>query len=77
MITSLEKLKAGSQAVVTDIQGGLGIRQRLGHLGVHIGDRITVVRSGSFGGPVLIEVHGVEVALGQGMARKIEVEVPG
>jgi ferrous iron transport protein A len=75
MITTLEKLKDKDTAVIREIQGGHGIRQRLGHLGVHPGDMIQVIRTGFFGGPVLIEIHGVEVAIGQGMARKIEVEV--
>jgi len=76
MITTLEKLKNKDTAVVREIQGGIGIRQRLGHLGVHPGDMIQVVRTGFFGGPVLIKIHGVEVAIGQGMARKIEVDLP-
>jgi Fe2+ transport system protein FeoA len=71
----LEKLKDGDHAVVLKLQGGRGFRQRLFHCGVHTGDRVQVIRTGFFGGPVLIEVHGVEVAIGQDMAGKIEVEV--
>lgn len=75
MITTLEKLKDGDQAVVRDIKGGHGIRQRLSHLGLHPQDKIEVIRSGYVGGPVLIEVHGVEVGIGHGMAEKVEVEI--
>jgi Fe2+ transport system protein FeoA len=75
MITTLEKLKPGHVAVVREIKGGHGMRQRLGNLGIHPSDEIQVIRSGFFGGPVLIEVHGAEVGLGQGMAEKIEVEI--
>lgn len=57
-----------------DIQGGWGIRGRLGHMGVHPGDQITVLRHGALGGPVLIEVHGFQVALGRGIAARIWVE---
>jgi ferrous iron transport protein A len=75
MITTLEKLKDGDQAVVRDIKGGHGIRQRLSHLGLHPEDKIEVIRTGYFGGPVLIEVHGAEVGIGHGMAEKVEVEI--
>lgn len=75
MATTLEKLKDGDQAIVLELQGGRNFRQRLFQCGVHNGDRVRVIRTGFFRGPVLIEVHGVEVAIGQDMARKIEVEV--
>ncbi len=76
MITTLEKLKDGDKAVIRDIKGGYGIRQRLSHLGLHPGDTIEIIRSGYVGGPVLVEIHGAEVGIGHGMAEKIEVEVP-
>jgi Fe2+ transport system protein FeoA len=75
MIITLEKLKDGDQAVVQDIKGGHGIRQRLSHLGLHPQDKIEVIRSGYVGGPVLIKLHGMEVGIGHGMAEKVEVEI--
>jgi ferrous iron transport protein A len=75
MITSLEKLKDGMDAVVIQIHGGHNIRQRLGGLGVHPHDKLKVLRSGFLGGPVLIEIHGTQVGIGHGMAQKIDVEV--
>lgn len=74
MITTLQDLKDGDRAVVRNIHGGHGIRHRLQSLGVHPGDVIEVIRSAFMGGPVLIEIHGFEVAIGNGQARKIEVE---
>jgi ferrous iron transport protein A len=74
MITTLQKLKEGERAVVRDIHGGHGIRSRLQNLGLHPGDTVEVIRSGFMGGPVLIEIHGFEVAIGQGQAQQIEVE---
>ena len=76
MITTLEKLKDGDKAVVRDIKGGHGIRQRLSHVGLHPRDTIEVIRSGYVGGPMLVEIHGAEVGIGHGMAEKVEVEVP-
>jgi ferrous iron transport protein A len=75
MKMTLAHLKDGNQAIVRDIRGGFGIRRRLNHLGVHAGDRIEVIRSGYMGGPVIINVHGIELGIGHGMAEKIEVEV--
>ena len=77
MITTLEKLKDGDKAVGRDIKGGHGIRQRLSHVGLHPKDTIEVIRSGYVGGPVLIGIQGAEVGIGHGMAKKIEVEIPG
>jgi ferrous iron transport protein A len=75
MITTLEKVEKGVQAVVKQIHGGYRIRQSLGRLGVHPEDKLKVLRSGFLGGPVLIEIHGTEVGIGHGMAERIEVDV--
>ena len=74
MITTVAHLRHGVPAVVLQIKGGVGIRRRLNHLGVHPGDRIEVIRNGYLGGPVLIQVHGAKVGIGGGMAERIEVE---
>jgi len=75
MTTTLSKLKGGDSAIIKDIKGGHAVHHRLGRLGLHPSDRVRVIRNGFFGGPVLIEVHGIEVGIGKGMAEKIEVEV--
>ena len=76
-VTTLEKMKAGEKVIVRNIRGGCGLRRRLGNLGIHPDDRLDVIRSGFFGGPLMIRVHGVEIGLGRGMAEKIEVETEG
>jgi ferrous iron transport protein A len=75
MIKTLDHLENGQTAVIHEIQGGQGVRRRLNHLGLHPQDRIQVLRNGYFGGPVLVQVNGVEIGIGRGMAEKIEVEV--
>jgi len=75
MIITLERVKDGTEALVREIQGGRTLRHRLARRGVHPGDKLRLVRTGHFGGPVLIEVHGAEVAIGRGMAQKIVLEV--
>jgi ferrous iron transport protein A len=62
------------KAKVMGVQGGWGIRRRLGQMGIHPGDIITMLRFGALGGPILIEVHGFQVALGRRIASRITVE---
>ena len=54
----LIEIEEGKRARVLDILGGMGVRQHLSALGIHIGDIILVKRRSVWGGPVLIEVHG-------------------
>jgi ferrous iron transport protein A len=75
MTMTLEKVKEGMSAVVKQVHGGHRIRQRLSGLGIHVDDRLKVLRTGFLGGPVLIEIHGTQVGIGHGMAQKVEVEV--
>ena len=75
MNINLDLIKEGQKVKVVDIYGGWGIRQRLGCLGIHPGDIITVRKSAIMRGPILISIHGNQVALGRGIAKKILVEV--
>lgn len=75
MIVNLTEVKAGNAVKVVRVSGGLGIRQRLSCLGIHPGDDLFLQKSGFLHGPVLINIHGNQVALGRGIAAKILVEV--
>ena len=75
MTITLDSIREGQKVKVVSISGGWGIRQRLGGLGIHPGDEIIVKRSAIMRGPILISVHGNQVALGRGVARKVTVEV--
>lgn len=74
-ILNLYQVEKGEGVEVVEIRGGWGIRQRLNQMGIHPGDSMVVKRSGIIGGPVLIQIHGTEVAIGRGMARRIFVAV--
>jgi ferrous iron transport protein A len=74
MPTTLDKVYENRKSQVIDIQGGQRIRQRLGQMGIHPGDIITILRYGALRGPILIEIHGSQVALGRGIASKVIVE---
>lgn len=71
---TLDQIFENRKAKVIDIQGGQGIRQRLSQMGIHPGDIITILRFGALRGPILVEVHGSQVALGRGIASRIIVE---
>lgn len=54
---------------------GERLRSRLLKYGLHLGDRVRVLRSAPLGGPLLVEVNGREIAVGRELAEKILVEM--
>ena len=74
MTITLDSISENQKVKVVSVSGGWGMRQRLGCLGIHPGDIITVKRSAIMRGPILISVHGNQVALGRGVARRVVVE---
>jgi ferrous iron transport protein A len=74
---TLDTVGIHRQARVIMIDGGQRIRSYLNTLGIHIGDWLTVVQRAPFRGPVLVEIHGTRVALGRGVACKIQVDMDG
>jgi ferrous iron transport protein A len=60
--------------VVLELTGVWVIRQRLSQNGIHPGDVLSVKRRAALGGPIVVEVHGTEMALGRGMARHVIVQ---
>ncbi|GAB6182286.1 FeoA family protein [Thermodesulfovibrio hydrogeniphilus] len=71
---TLLNINDGKRVKIIKISGGRGIRQHLQCLGIHIGDIVTLKKTSFLGGPILLEVNGSQVALGKGVASKIEVE---
>jgi len=74
---TLDQLLPGDDARVVDIRGGRGLCQRLNHLGLHAGDTVRMSGRGAFHGPLLVNVHGMQVAIGRGIARHVLVEPLG
>ncbi len=56
-------------------EAGDVLRKKLVQYGLHLGDRLHVLRVAPMGGPLLVEVNGREIALGRTVAKKILVEV--
>jgi len=73
----LTRLEPGKKAKVAAIQGGWGVKRRLNQMGIHPGDFVIVTRQGPLGGPIAIEVHGFQLALGRGVASQVFVEAAG
>jgi ferrous iron transport protein A len=65
-------IPAGKSARVVDVTGGMGMKNRLAAIGIYPGATVKVVKSPP--GPMIIEVSGTRLALGKGMAARIEVE---
>jgi ferrous iron transport protein A len=70
----LTQLRAGEEAKIVDLQGGIGFRRRVENLGIREGMKIKKISSQLFRGPVTIQVGNTKVAIGYGMAKKIIVE---
>lgn len=71
---TLDAAPANADLTVVSITGGIGVRRKLNNMGIHTGDPLMILRSGFVGGPLLVSVHGMSVALGRGMARSIVVK---
>ncbi len=74
MAMTLDTIKKNQKVKVISVSGGWGVRQRLGCLGIHPGDMLTIKKSAIMQGPILIKIHGNQVALGRGIASRILVE---
>lgn len=73
MEISLIDLKEGLKAEVIRINGGFGMQQHLGSLGVQVGSIITKVPIIQERGPVMVEIEGNRISIGKEMARNIIV----
>ena len=70
----LHAMQEGVLIRVAEISAGRDLRRSLSQLGIQIGDIVFVQRHVAYGGPVLIEHRGTQVALGRNLAKKIRVE---
>ncbi len=71
-IILLAHASQGKKYRVVNIAGGHCLISRLNAMGIVIGDVIKVIYQ-TWGGPMTIAVKGVRIALGRGIAHKIEV----
>lgn len=71
----LTQLGIGKTATVKGIEGGFSFRGRILSLGIRIGKKIRVMSTHPMGGPLVVEIDGMMIAIGRGMAHKIIVEL--
>jgi ferrous iron transport protein A len=60
---------------ILSITGGWDVRRSFNQIGIQPGDRVRVLRHAPFGGPLVLDTHGTQVAVGKQLAEKIRVEV--
>lgn len=60
---------------ITGYQGGRGVQMQLKQLSLLPGDTIKVKKKAPLKGPILVEAHGRSVAIGRGVASKVNVEI--
>lgn len=70
----LTGLPAGNRSRIRNILGGGSIIKRLEDMGLRAGSEIEVISSQFLRGPVTVKVGNTTLAIGYGMASKIEVE---
>jgi Fe2+ transport system protein FeoA len=67
----------GCRLKIAAILGGEAVRRRLFALGFHKGDLVEIQSQGILRGPFLVKnlTAGTSVALGRGVAQKIQVDI--
>ena len=76
-IVTLRHMRSGQSGKVVEVNGGLGLVNRLSAMGLRPGKRLTKVSSMLMGGPVTIQVGNTRLAIGRGMASRILVKLDG
>ena len=72
---NLRQMYPGQSGRVMQVNGGIGMVNRLNALGIRPGKKITKVNSMLMRGPVTVQLGGTRLAIGFGMANRILVEI--
>ncbi|MBC8333161.1 MAG: ferrous iron transport protein A [Anaerolineae bacterium] len=70
----LLEVSIGQTVQVISFNGGETLENKLRQLGLLPGYYVRMVRRAPFGGPVLLEIDGRSIAIGRGIAAKIQVK---
>jgi len=65
----------GKLVKIIDYRGGKGVNSKLRQLGLTPGRSVKIVRYAPMEGPVMVDVEGRLIALGRGIANRVQVEV--
>ncbi|MHC5035358.1 MAG: FeoA family protein [Planctomycetota bacterium] len=74
MLTTLEKLAAGRTGRVVGFAGGHGMMRKLDAMGLRPGKTVRKISSQFMAGPVIVMMDGRQMAMGRGIARRVQVE---
>ena len=73
----LAELAPGENAEIVSLNGGEKFQSRLRAMGLAEGQTVRKLSRIKWGGPIILLVNRAQVAIGQGMARKITVRTNG
>ena len=74
-MSRLVDIETGVQVRIDSFTGKSSTMKKLNQFGLYPGDLAHIVRRAPFGGPVLLQVRGMELALGRSLAECILVEI--
>jgi len=74
LLPTLSELPVGEKGKVKSLRGE-ALKKRLANMGLGVGSEIEVIKNDPSGGPLIVFVSSVRVAVGRGMARHIHCEV--
>ncbi len=73
--TTLKDMPVNRDASVIGVRGGKGCNNKLSAMGLHPGREIRKIGGSFIGGPITVQINGSLVAVGEGMAERIIVEL--
>jgi Fe2+ transport system protein FeoA len=65
----------GKKVRIIEYRGGRRISYKLRQLGLTPGREIKILRYAPMGGPVMVDVEGRSIAIGRGIAARVQVEI--
>jgi ferrous iron transport protein A len=65
----------GKKVRIIEYRGGRRISYKLRQLGLVPGREVKVLRYAPLGGPLMIDVEGRSIAIGRGIAARVQVEI--
>jgi len=68
-------MRTGEHGTLFKIQGGIGTKRRLEAMGIRPGISIAKIAGSPLGGPVVIGIGSMRLAIGCGMASKVIVDL--
>ena len=71
---NLLDLPKGKTAKIIDYRGGRNVDFKLRQLGLSPGRMVKVLRYAPMGGPLMLEIEGRSVAIGRGIAARVQIE---